>query len=108
MVVKIARRYTGRRLRLRRNLVADAPDGDDRAGVAELSPELADVDVDGTGVAGERVSPHPLEELVAGEDEAAVVEELPEQVELLRCELDLGAGDLRFPPAGVDREVAVA
>src|SRR5690349_21646718 len=48
----------------RRDLVADAPDGDDRRRVAELSPQLADVDVDGARVAGEGVAPHALEQLV--------------------------------------------
>ena len=51
------------------------------------------MDVDGARVAGERVAPDPLEQLVAGQDEAAVVEQLPEEVELLRRELDLLAAD---------------
>src|SRR5919197_1707405 len=76
-----------------RHLVADAPDGDDRRGVAELPAELADVDVDGARIAGEGVAPDALEQLVARQDEAAVVEELPEQVELLRRELDLLVAD---------------
>ena len=57
------------------------------------------MDVDGTRVAGERVAPDALEELVAGEHEPAVVEELPEQVELLRRELDLVVADAA-PRAG--------
>src|SRR5205814_10250422 len=35
------------------DLVAHAPNGDDRRGLAELAPQLAHVDVDGAGVAGE-------------------------------------------------------
>src|SRR5918996_3139280 len=73
----------------RSGLVPNAPHGDDRRGVPELPPELTDVDVDGSRVAREGVAPDPLEQLVAGEHEAVVVEELPEQVELLRRQLDV-------------------
>src|SRR5581483_9217803 len=90
-----------------RDLVPDAPDGDDGRGVAELATELADVDVHRPRVAGEGVAPHTLEQLVAREHEAAVVEQLPEEVELLRRELDLLVGDVHLAPAGVDVEVAV-
>src|SRR5262245_11141065 len=88
--------------------VPDPPDGPDRRGVSELPPELADVHVDGSGVARERVAPHALEQLVTREHEAAVVEELPQQVELLRCELDLLLSDANLAPAGVDHELAVS
>src|SRR3954469_1215183 len=71
------------------DLVADAPHGNDRRGVAELAAELPDVDVDRARVAGEGVAPDALEQLVARQDEPAVVEELPEQVELLGRELHL-------------------
>src|SRR5262249_50093087 len=91
----------------RSDLVADPPHGDDRRGVPELAAQLADVHVDGARVAGERVAPHPLEQLVAREHEAAVVEQLPEQVELLRRELYLLAVHARLAPAGVDFEIAV-
>src|SRR4051794_8304038 len=90
-----------------RDLVADAPHGDDRRRVAELAPELAHVDVDGARVARERVAPDALEELVAGEHEAAMVEQLPEEVELLRRELHLVVADAHLAPPGVDVQVAV-
>src|SRR5437762_5057144 len=90
------------------DLVPHAPHGDDRRGVPELAPDLPDVDVDGPGVAGERVAPDPFEQLVAGQDDAAMVEELPEQVELLRRQLDLLVADVDLAPAGIDVEVAVA
>ena len=64
--------------------------------------------VDRARVAGERVAPDALEQLVAREHEPAVVEQLPEQVELLRRELDLAVADHRLAAAGVDHEVAVA
>src|SRR6185437_16999960 len=83
-----------RRVPRGRDLVADPPDGDDRRGVAELAAELAHVDVDRARVAGERVAPDPLQQLVARQHEAVVVEQLPEQVELLRRQLDLLACDL--------------
>src|SRR5207248_2644788 len=63
--------------------------------------------VDGAGVSGERVAPDALEQLVACEHEPAMIEELPEQVELLRRELDLFLADAHFAPTGVDMEVAV-
>src|SRR6185436_18124882 len=69
-------------------LVADPPHGHDRRRITELLPQLPNVDVDRARVAGERVAPHALEELVAREDEAAMVEQLPEKVELLRGETD--------------------
>src|SRR5262249_36850834 len=93
--------------RRRRDLVADAPDRDDRRGVAQLAPQLADVDVDRPRVAGEGVAPHALEQLVARPHEATVVEELPEQVELLRGELDLVVADANLAAAGVDEQLAV-
>ena len=92
---------------VRRDLVADAPHGDDRRCIAELAPDLAHVDVDGARVPGERVAPHALEELVAREDDPAVVEQLPEEVELLRREPDLLVADVHLALARVDREVAV-
>src|SRR6266851_385122 len=72
-----------------RDLVADAPYRHDRRRVPELAPQLADVHVHGAGVPREGVAPDPLEQLVACQNEAAMVEQFPEQVELLRRELDL-------------------
>src|SRR5205823_3526921 len=90
-----------------RDLVADPPDGHDRRGLAELAAELADVHVDGPRVAGEGVAPDALQELVAREDETAVVEELPEQVELLGRELDLLLADAHLAATRVHGQVAV-
>src|SRR5919201_195879 len=91
-----------------RNLVADTPDGDDRRSIPELAPQLADVHVDGARVAGEGVPPDALQQLVAREHEPLVVEELPEQVELLRRKLDLAIAQLHLAPPRVDRQAAVA
>src|SRR5205823_14309298 len=88
-------------------LVAHAPHGNDRRRVAELPAELTDVHVDRPRVAGEGVTPDALEQLIAGQDETAVVEELPQEVELLRRELHLLVADLHLAAAGVDVEVAV-
>src|SRR5438309_12089563 len=71
------------------DLVADAPHGHDRRGLAELAAQLPHVDVYGSRVPGEGVPPDSLEQLVACQDETAVVEELPQQVELFRRKLDL-------------------
>src|SRR6185312_14140321 len=100
------RRVSGRALG--RDLVADAPHGHDRRRVPELSPDLPDVDVHRPRVAGEGVAPHALEQLVSSEDDAAMVEQLPEEVELLRRELDLVVADEHLAATGVDRQVAVA
>src|SRR5437762_2023441 len=44
----------------------------------------------------------------AVEIKPAMVEELPEQVELLRRELDLLLADMHLAPAGVDEQIAMA
>src|SRR6195952_5280884 len=99
---------TSRVLRDRRgivgDLVADTPDGHDRARLADLAPELAHVHVDRARVARECVPPDALEQLVAREHEAAVIEQLPEEVELLRRQLDRRALDGELAPACVDRD----
>src|SRR5579884_1452690 len=92
----------------RGGLVPDSPNGDDRRRVAELPPQLADVDIDGPGIAGERVSPHALEQLVARQDEAAVIEELPEEIELLGRKPDLLVPHAALASAGVEHELPVA
>ena len=89
------------------DLVPDAPDRDDRRRVAELAAELADMHVHRPRVARERVAPHSLEQLVTREDDAPVVEQLPEEVELLGRELDLLLPHLHLAPAGVDVQLAV-
>jgi hypothetical protein len=66
------------------------------------------VHVDRAGVAREGVSPHALEELVAGEDEPLVVEKLPQEIELLRREPDLLLADVALAAARVEHQVAVA
>src|SRR3954471_13801633 len=90
------------------DLVAHAPHGHDGRRLAELAAQLPHVDVHGARVPGERVAPDALEQLVTREYETAVVEELPQQVELLRRELDLLVSDFPLATAGVDHEVAVA
>src|SRR5947208_16741381 len=89
------------------DLVADAPDGHDRRGLAELAAQLPHVDVHGAGIPGEGVAPDALEQLVPCQDEPAVIEQLPQQVELLRRELDFLVPHLDLAPAGVDHELAV-
>src|SRR5712691_7027434 len=100
-------RSGGLLLARRAHLVADPPDGHDRGRVAELAAELTDVHVDRARVARERVPPDALEQLVAREHEAPMVEQLPEEIELLRRQLDLLIAHARFTPSGIDGEVAV-
>src|SRR5581483_7182651 len=94
--------------RCRADLVAHAPHRDDRRRIAELAAQLPHVNIDRPRVAREGVAPDALEQLIAREHETAVVEQLPEKVELLRRELDLLVADLRLAPAGVDGELAMA
>src|SRR6476659_1122684 len=89
------------------DLVSDAPDSGNRTVVAELAPQLAHVHVHRAGVPRKRVAPHPLQQLVPGQYESAVVEQLPEQVELLGRQLHLLAADGDLAAAGVDAHVAV-
>ena len=63
--------------------------------------------VDRSRVAREGVAPDPLEQLVAREHEPAVIQQLPEQVELLRRELDLVVADANLATPCVDVQVAV-
>ncbi len=65
------------------------------------------MDVHGARVAGKGVAPDALEQLVAGQHEAAVVEQLPEEVEFLGRELNLLVADLYLSPPGVDHQVTM-
>src|SRR5260370_18430433 len=72
----------------RAHLVADAPHRDDRRPIAELAAQLAHMHVDRARLARERIAPDASEQLIASEDKAAVVEQLPQQIELLWRQLD--------------------
>ena len=63
--------------------------------------------VDRSRIARERVPPDALEQLVAREDDPAMIEQLPEEVELLRREPDLLVTDVDLALPGVDGELAV-
>src|SRR3712207_5387085 len=90
-----------------RDLVPDAPYGGHRAAVAELAAKLAHVHVHRARVARERVAPHPFEELVARQHEPAVVEELPQEIELLGGELHRLPAHRHLAAPCVDAQVAV-
>src|SRR5947207_14601526 len=100
-----ANTLSGGLLARRRDLVAHSPHRHDRRGVPQLPAQLADVNVDGACIAGEGVAPDALEQLVPRQHEATVIEQLPEQVELLRRELDLLLADADLAAAGVDAQV---
>src|ERR1700704_865709 len=95
------------RLRRRGDLVTHAPNGDDGRGVLELAAQLAHVHIDRARIAGEGVTPDPLEQLVARQDEPAMIEKLPQQVELLGRKLDLLVADVHLTPSRVDVQIAV-
>ena len=65
------------------------------------------MDIDRSRVAGERVAPDPLQQLVSREHETVVVEQLPEKVELLGRELHVVPVDLHLATAGVDEQLPV-
>ena len=96
-----------RRLARRGDLVAHAPNRDDRRGILELAAQLAYVHVDRARIAGKGVAPHAFEQLIARQDETAMVEQLPQQIELLRRKLDLLLADVYLTPPCVDVQVAV-
>src|SRR4051812_48265064 len=73
----------------RNELVAGAAHRPDPLRVAELAPQLRDVHVHGAGAAGIRHAPDEIEQALAGEDDARVLEEAGEKVELLARQLDL-------------------
>ena len=64
------------------------------------------MDVNGARVAREGVAPDPLEQLVAREHEPAMVEQLPEQIELLGCEVYGAASDGNAVRGWIDEKVA--
>src|SRR5437764_12122693 len=82
----------------RADLVPHPPHGHDRRGLAELAPQLSHVHTDAARVAGELAAPDPFQELSAGEHGATMVEELPQQIELLRRELNFLRADLDREP----------
>src|SRR3954462_13066421 len=73
-------------------LVAGAAHRPDPLRVAELAPQLRDVHVDGAGAARICHAPDEIEQALAGEDDARVLEEAGEKVELLARQLDLCPG----------------
>src|SRR5262245_39697576 len=99
-----ARRLLRERNGIVGHLVADTPDRHDGALVADLAAQLTDVDVDRPGVAREGVAPDALEQLLARQHHPAVIEQLPEEVELLGRELHGAAVDGALAAIGVDRD----
>src|SRR5690348_12684749 len=75
---------------------------DDRGRVAELGPDLGDMDVDGPGAGVCRVPPDAGQQLLPGEHPAGPLHEVGEQVELGRGQVDQVAGGPDLPAAGVE------
>src|SRR4029077_4200310 len=85
--------------------IADAANGLDRGSFGtELSPDLADMDVHGSGLTGEIGTPDILEEAVTGQDDARIAGEGSEQVELARSQPEIAVRDRRLAPARVDSQ----
>ena len=64
------------------------------------------MDVDRSGATGELHAPNLLEQTLPGHDEARVVEQEREQVELHARQLYRTAGDRDRPPAALEHDVA--
>src|SRR5579875_987571 len=90
----------------RDELVARAAHRPDPVGVAELAPELRHVHVDGAGPARIRHAPDEVEQAFPGEDDAGVLEEAGEQVELLARQLDRPAGDRHLAGVAAQHDLA--
>jgi hypothetical protein len=73
-----------------------------------LAPQVPDVDVEGVRRRSEAVTPHPIEDHVAGEHEALVAEEQLEQFELEPGECDRAIAAAHLPRPGVEDEIAMA
>src|SRR5436305_1217960 len=87
--------------------VADAADGPDHRGVpAELRADLGDVHVDGTGTGVRRVPPHRGEQLLPRVHPTRPVQQVGQQVELGRGEVDRGAAGLDRAPLRVEHDPA--
>ena len=71
-----------------------------------LRAEPLDVDVQGLGVAHVVGAPHPVDERVAGEDAAGVVEQQLQQLELLQRQRHGLAPDHDLVAVGVEPDVA--
>src|ERR671922_2992536 len=69
-------------------LVPGAANRADQLGLAELAPQLGDVDVDRSCAPGVRHAPDLVEQLVAADHDARVLEQHRQQVELLGRQLD--------------------
>src|SRR5699024_2474674 len=85
--------------------VAGAADGLDRL-VAELLPQIADVDVDDIRPGIEVEAPHPAEQLGTAEDLVGVFDEDLEESEFAGAELDGAIADVGAAGADVDGDVA--
>ena len=64
------------------------------------------MDVEGLGVAHVVRTPHPVDERVAGEDAACVLDQQHEQLELLATQVDLLAPDEDPVTIGIDPDTA--
>jgi hypothetical protein len=74
--------------------------------ILELLAEPVDVHVHGSRFASVLVTPHGLENLVAGADLVRVPGEIGQQLELLWCERDQRAALADFVPVNVDGDRA--
>src|SRR6266550_6067900 len=77
----------------RDELVARATHRPDPVRIPELAPQLRDVHVYGPGAARIRHAPDEIEQALAREDDARMLEEAGEEVELLARELDQRTAD---------------
>src|SRR5947209_279397 len=91
-------------------LVADAVDGDDVARVGgrvlDLLPQLRDVHINGARQRQPFITPDVVEQLVARDDLAAMLDEILQHLELARAEFDGLAALRRLERLEVDLNVS--
>src|SRR5437660_12039411 len=86
--VKRGRLRTARLVSQALAIAAQRLDNRRRAGLVELAPEVADVDVDDVGLAVEFPAPHPLGDLRAAERLPGMAQQVFEHGELARRQHD--------------------
>src|SRR5438046_8795395 len=86
--------------------VAGAADRPDQARPPQLAPQLGDVHVHRSRPAAVVESPDPLEQELAGDDDAAVLGQVGEQIELFRPQLNRLVRDSDLAVPATHRHVA--
>jgi hypothetical protein len=74
--------------------------------ILELLPQPEDVRVHGPGRGKLIVSPHLVQQPIAGDDFASVLDQIPQEIKFLACEPDLSARLEGLPAAQAQPHIA--